>query len=57
MEKHGNKLLHYILMLLNRNKVDAEHEAELARNIKRKMKEYNIPADSVGPDNRLRKYL
>ena len=39
------------------NKVDAEHEAELARNIKRTMKEYNIPADSVGPDNRLRKYL
>lgn len=39
------------------NKVDAEHEEELARNIKRKMKEYNIPEDSVGPNNRLRKYL
>jgi len=39
------------------NKVDAEHEAELARNIKRKMKEYGIPSDAVGPTNRLQKYL
>lgn len=39
------------------NKVSPEDEEELARNIIRKMKEYNIPKESVGPDNRLRKYL
>lgn len=39
------------------NKVDQEHEAELARNIKRKMREYGIPNDAVGPTNRLQKYL
>jgi len=39
------------------NYVDKEHEAELARNIIRKMKEYNISPDVVGEKNRLRKYL
>ena len=39
------------------NYVDKEHEAELARNILRKMKEYNIPTDIIGEKNRLRKYL
>jgi hypothetical protein len=39
------------------NHVDQEHEAELARNIIRKMKEYNISPDVVGENNRLRKYL
>jgi hypothetical protein len=39
------------------NHVDKEHEAELARNIIRKMKEYNISQDVVGENNRLRKYL
>lgn len=39
------------------NKVDPEHEEELARNIKKKMREYGIPSDTVGPTNRLRKYL
>ena len=39
------------------NKVSPENEEELARNIIRKMEEYNIPKESVGPDNRLRKYL
>ena len=34
-----------------------EHEAELARNIIKKMKEYNISPDVVGENNRLRKYL
>ena len=38
-------------------KVDAEHEEELARNIKRKMKEYGIPSDSVGSTNKLQKYM
>lgn len=35
----------------------AGYEKELAMNIKRKMKEYNIPLDTIGPDNKLRKYL
>jgi hypothetical protein len=39
------------------NHVDKEHEAELARNIIRKMKEYNIPNDVVGENNRLKNYL
>lgn len=39
------------------NKVDPEHEEELARNIKKKMKLYGISPDTVGPKNRLRKYL
>lgn len=39
------------------NSVDAEHEKELAKNIIRKMEEYNIPKESVGENNRLRKYL
>ena len=39
------------------NKVDPEHEAELARNIIKKMKEYNIDPSTVGESNRLRKYL
>lgn len=34
-----------------------EHRAELAKNIKRKMKEYDIPESTIGPDNELRKYL
>ena len=37
--------------------VDKEHEEELARNIIRKMHEYNIPMDSVGKSNRLYKYI
>lgn len=39
------------------NHVDKEHEAELARNIICKMKEYNIPNDVVGENNRLKNYL
>jgi len=39
------------------NYVDEEHEAELARNVKKKMKEYGIPKDVVGEKNRLKKYL
>ena len=39
------------------NHVDEEHEEELARNIIKKMKEYNISPDVVGEKNRLRKYL
>jgi hypothetical protein len=39
------------------NHVDKEHEAELAKNIIRKMEEYNIPKDSVGQGNRLYNYI
>lgn len=39
------------------NHVDEENEKELATNIKSKMKEYNIPSDTVGENNRLSKYL
>ena len=37
--------------------VDKEHEAELAHNIIRKMKEYNIPMTVVSEKNRLYKYI
>jgi len=39
------------------NHVDQEHEEELARNIIKKMREYEIPMDTVGKDNRLYKYI
>ena len=39
------------------NHVDKEHEEELARNIIKKMEEYNIPKDSVGKGNRLYNYI
>lgn len=39
------------------NHVDKEHEAELAHNIIRKMKEYNIPPETVGENNRLYQYI
>lgn len=34
-----------------------EHKKELAMNIKRKMREYNIPDDAIGPNNELRNYI
>ena len=37
--------------------VDQEHEEELARNIIKKMHEYNIPMDTVRKNNRLYKYI
>lgn len=39
------------------NHVDSAHEAELAKNIKSKMKKYGISPDTVGEKNRLKKYL
>lgn len=39
------------------NFVDEEDEKELAKNIKKMMKKYNIDDSHVGKDNRLRKYL
>ena len=34
-----------------------EHKKELAQNILKKMKQYNISESSIGNDNELRKYL
>ena len=39
------------------NHVDKEHEKQLATNIKKKMKEYNISNDSIGEKNRLYNYI
>ena len=39
------------------NYVDKENEAELAKNIKKKMREYDIPYSKVGDKNRLKQYL
>lgn len=39
------------------NHVDQAHEAQLARNIKAKMTSYGISPDTVGENNRLKKYL
>lgn len=39
------------------NHVEPQYEKELAKNVIRKMKEYNISPDTVGKNNRLRKYL
>lgn len=48
---------HLLLAIRWFNKVDPEHEEELARNILRKMKEYDIPESAVGENNKLRKYM
>jgi hypothetical protein len=39
------------------NHVDYEHERELAKNIKSKMKKYGISPDEVGEKNRLKRYV
>ena len=39
------------------NHVEPQYEKELAKNIIKKMKQYKIPPDIVGENNRLRKYL
>ena len=39
------------------NHCDPADEAELAKRIKSKMKKYGIPTDTVGPKNRLSKYI
>lgn len=39
------------------NYVDEEHEKELAKNIIKNMKKYDIPFDTVGKKNRLRNYI
>lgn len=48
---------HVLAAILMFNHVDPQHEEELARNIIKKMKEYNISFDTVGDKNRLKKYL
>lgn len=52
-----NDKSHVLAAIRMFNHVDSAHEAELARNIKRKMKEYGISPDQVGENNRLKKYL
>lgn len=39
------------------NYVDEEHEKELATNIIKNMKKYNVPFDTIGKKNRLRNYI
>ena len=39
------------------NYVDKEYEEELAKNIIKNIKKYNIPFDTVGDKNRLKKYI
>ena len=39
------------------NRVEREHERELAFNILNAMKKYKIPTSSIGKTNRLRSYL
>ena len=39
------------------NYVSPENEKELAKNIKKKMKQYGVSSDHVGEKNRLKKYL
>ena len=52
-----NDKAHVLAAIRMFNHVDSAHEAELARNIKRKMKEYGISPDQVGEKNRLKQYL
>lgn len=39
------------------NYVSPENEKELAKNIKKKMKQYNVSSDHIGDKNRLKKYI
>ena len=48
---------HTLLAIKWFSKAPPEHKKELAKNIKRKMEQYNIPLESVGEDNELRQYL
>lgn len=48
---------HVISAIRYFNHVDKEHEAELARNIIKAMKKYNIKPSIVGDKNRLKDYL
>lgn len=50
-EKHVRSAIRFF------NYVDKEHERELAKNIKAKMRLYNISPDCVGEKNRLKQYL
>lgn len=48
---------HVLAAIRMYNHVDPSHEKELASNIKKKMKLYNISRDQVGEGNRLKQYL
>jgi len=39
------------------NHVDKAHEAELAKNILKKMKKYNLSTENISSDNRLSNYI
>lgn len=52
-----NDRAHVIAAIRFFNKVDSEHEEELAKNIIKAMKKFNISPDIVGDKNRLKKYL
>lgn len=52
-----NDKAHVLSAIRMFNHVDKEHERELAMNILRKMKEYNISTDIIGDNNRLKKYI
>ncbi len=49
-EKHVKSAIRFF------NYVDKEHEKELAKNIKKKIKQYNITDISVGKKNRFSRY-
>lgn len=50
-EKHVKSAIKFF------NYVSSEDEEELAANIKKKMRQYNISPDSIGNDNRLKRYV
>lgn len=48
---------HVISAIRYFNHVDSDHEEELAKNVVRMMKRYNISPSIVGDKNRLKKYI
>ena len=52
-----NDKSHVLAAIRMFNHVDPEDEKELANNIIKKMKYYNIPFDTVGENNKLYKYI
>lgn len=52
-----NDRAHVLAAIRLFNHVEPQYEKELAKNIIKKMKQYKIPPDTVGENNRLRKYL
>lgn len=52
-----NDRAHVMAAIRMFNHVEPQYERELAKNIIKKMKQYNIPPETVGENNRLKKYL